>query len=349
MSNTGMAYIHGQWRNFVDKREDNGKFTAFMSSKDSITDGMRTEVATIPDFPTFEEAQNALDGYALKHAFSAEGSISDEVPDMEQQTFASDPGESADSVPSADNTPEVGQAEEMNELADQDDLLGTNNDSEDPDNENPPSDNDSGDSENDSDESNGTGEKAESLPDGPTLSLRLPAFDSIFDTADASLRDLARAMKTKLIESGELAIKVVINNYGGVLKPDPKKCKVDCTPKPAKVSTSIRFPADLEIAVEQDGRVIIPEDREHQINFDEIQPGEREYPPDGGTVTVDGQTGLAEHYEGDGEGDEISSDNPTESPQDTPEEGSGGPDFEGDMNAREHKTPVSDGVEYDQK
>lgn len=339
MSDTGMAYIHGQWRYFVDKREDNGKFTAFMSSKDSITDGMRTEVATIPDFPSFDEAQNALDGYALKHKFSAEGSIPDEEPDMEQQTFAPDPGENVDSVPSADNTPEVRHAEEMNKLTGQDDLPGTDNDSGGPDNENPPSDNDSEDSENDSDESDDTGEKTDPLPEGPTLSLRLPAFDSIFDTADASLRDLARAMKTKLIESGELAIKVVINNYGGVLKPDPKKCKVDCTPKPAKVSTSIRFPADLEIAVEQDGRVIIPEDREHQISFDETE--------NGGTVTVDGQTGLAEHYEGDEEdnpdGDNTPSENPEESPQDMPEDGSEGSDFEGDPNAQEDQPPYSDG------
>ncbi len=137
--------------------------------------------------------------------------------------------------------------------------------------ENPPSNNDSGDPANDSgvsengeEKSDDTEEKGESLPDGPTLSLRLPAFDSIFDTADETLRGMAVALKTKLIESGELVIKVTLNNYGGILKPDPKKCNVACNLKPAKVSTPIRFPSDLEITVEKDGRVIIPEDREHQ-------------------------------------------------------------------------------------
>lgn len=193
---SGMTYLHGQWRYFVDKREDNGKFTAFMDSINSGTDDMRTEVATIPDFDTFEEAQDALDGYALKHEFTADSA--DEMPDA---------GEDAD---------DAGNPED-------------------------------------------TEEKAEPLPDGQDLSLRLPAFSSIFDDADAKLRDLSRAMKTKLIESGELSIKIVINNYGSVLKPDPKKCTVSCNLKPAKVSTPIRFPDDLEITVEKDGRVNVPE------------------------------------------------------------------------------------------
>ncbi|QNO17335.1 hypothetical protein [Caproicibacterium amylolyticum] len=116
------------------------------------------------------------------------------------------------------------------------------------------------------------------LPEGQDLSLLLPAFDPIFDTADESLRDMARSMKTKLIESGELNIKITLNNYGAVLVPDPKKCQVTCNLKPAKVSTAIRFPSDLEIAVEQDGRVIIP-DGEHQLSFDDVSTG--------ATVTTD--------------------------------------------------------------
>ena len=116
------------------------------------------------------------------------------------------------------------------------------------------------------------------LPEGQDLSLLLPAFNPIFDTADESLRDMARAMKTKLIESGELNIKITLNNYGGVLIPDPKKCQVACNLKPAKVSTAIRFPSNLEIAVEQDGRVIIP-DSEHQLSFDDMSAG--------ATVTTD--------------------------------------------------------------
>lgn len=350
MSNTGTTYGHDQWIYYVKQREDNGRFTVYLSDGKDL----ESTVATIPDFPTFEEAQNALDGYALKHKF-AECSTPSEETKMEQQTIDSMPDKNNDSVPPADDPPEMEQGNDTPESGNDganseneaDGNPSSKNDSLNPDNENPPYDNDPADSENDSEKSDDTDEKSEPLPDGPTLSLRLPAFDSIFDTADASLRDLARAMKTKLIESGELAIKVVINNYGGVLKPDPKKCKVDCTPKPAKVSNTIHFPSDLEIAVEKDGRVIIPDDREHQINFDEIQPGEREIPPSGGTVTVDGQTGLAEHYEGNEEdkpdGDDNSPETPEEPPQDTLDSDSEDSDFEGDPNAQEDQPPYSDG------
>lgn len=125
------------------------------------------------------------------------------------------------------------------------------------------------------------------LPEGQDLSLLLPAFNPIFDTADESLRDMARAMKTKLIESGELNIKITLNNYGGVLIPDPKKCQVACNLKPAKVSTAIRFPSNLKVAVEQDGRVIIP-DSEHQLSFDDMSAG--------ATVTTDA-SGVVQNVE----------------------------------------------------
>lgn len=123
------------------------------------------------------------------------------------------------------------------------------------------------------------------LPEGQDLSLLLPAFDSIFDTADSSLRDMARAMKTKLIESGELNIKITLNNYGGVLVPDPKKCQVTCSLKPAKVATAIRFPSDLEIAVEQDGRVFIS-NGEHQMSFDDV--------PAGGALVTTDESGVVQ-------------------------------------------------------
>lgn len=313
----GTTYGHDKWRYFVRQRTDIGKFTAFLSDGN----GLEETVATIPDFPTFEEAQNALDGYALKHKFVANGSTPSEEPKMEQQTFASMPEKNSDSVPTADNTPEMERdtdtPEQDGENSEQNDL---------PANENPPSDNESGDP----------------LPDGPELSLRLSAFDPIFYTADDTLRGMAVALKTKLIESGELIIKVTLNNYNGVLKPDPKKCTVSCNLKPAKVSTPVRLPSDLEIAVEKDGHVIIPEDREHQLSFEETQEN-------GGTVTVDGQTGLAEHYEGDGKDDPDGDKNPyetTEEPQqDTPE---GDSDIEGDPNAQADQPPYSDGEDLGQ-
>ena len=144
--------------------------------------------------------------------------------------------------------------------------------------ETPPTDLENASSEDEHPEDDASEVDEQPLPEGQDLSLLLPAFNPIFDTADESLRDMARAMKTKLIESGELNIKITLNNYGGVLIPDPKKCQVACNLKPAKVSTAIRFPSNLEIAVEQDGRVIIP-DSEHQLSFDDVSGG--------ATVTTD--------------------------------------------------------------
>lgn len=326
---SGMTYLHGQWRYFVDKREDNGKFTAFMSSSDPIMGGAKTEVTGIGDWDTFEQAQNSLDGFALKRGFEKECSTSSKNPEMEQQTFGFEPDKSSETVPPSNDTHEVEQESDVPEQSSP--FADENPDSQD-------------DYENDAEEPDDTEEKAKPLPDGPDLSLRLPEFDSLFAAADASLRDLARAMKTKLIESGELTIKVVINNYGGRMKPGPKKCKVDCAAKPAKVSTSIRFPDDLEITVEQDGRVIIPEGRDQQLSFEETK--------DGGTVTVDGQTGLAEHYEDSGEdnpdGDNTPPENPEEAPQDAQEDDSGDSDFGGDPNAQEDRPPYIDREDVEQ-
>jgi hypothetical protein len=330
----GMAYVHGEWRYFVDQRVDDGKFTAFMSSSNPAIKDQKTEVTVIGDWDTFEEAQNALNGLALKRGFEKECSTPSEKPEMEQQTFGDNPAENSASVPPAEDTPEVEQGNDSPESGDDaaDSVDGAD--------ETPDTGDDTDDSANDTENPDDAEEKDEPLPDGPDLSLRLPAFSPVFDTADDSLRDMARTLKTKYIESGELAVKIVLNNYNGVLKPDPKKCNVACNLKPAKVSTSIRFPDDLEITVEQDGRVIVPEDRDQQLSFEETK--------DGGTVTVDGQTGLAEHYEGD-EGENPDCDDVLpESPGEMPPEGSEYMDSEGDPSVQEDRPPYIDGEDVEQ-
>ena len=93
----GMVYSHGDFRYFVDQREDNGKFTAFLSSP-ALGEGVKSEVPTIPDFDTFDEAQNALDGFALKQGYAAEESIP-----FEASAPGDDPEQSA--PPADENTP----------------------------------------------------------------------------------------------------------------------------------------------------------------------------------------------------------------------------------------------------
>lgn len=307
---TGMAFVHGNFRYFVDQREDNGKFTAFISSP-SLGEGVKSEVPTIRDFDTFEEAQNALDGFALKKEYATEGSAPEENPEMELQTLGSDSDGSGDSVPHEDDAPEVEHDSDRNdpptdESPDFQDDTG-NSANEAPEGPQMPCDwkNASGGDDDDEDEES---EKTDqSLPDGPDLSLRLPAFDAIFNAADDALRDMARTLKTKFIESGELNLKIVIDNMGGILRPNCKSSKGSCQLKPAKVTFPIRFSDDIEFTVDAQGRVILPEDREHQINFDEIQPGQREIPPSG-TATVDGNTGIVEDYQEDGDGDQAPED-----------------------------------------
>jgi len=138
-------------------------------------------------------------------------------------------------------------------------------------------------------------ELSDQLPDGPDLSLRLPAFDVLFNAADSALLDMSRTLKTKYIDSGELTIKVVINNYGGILKPSSKS-KVDCVLKTAKVSIPIYFSDDAEFTIDENGRVFLPDDRQHQLSFDETLHQDK-----GFKTMVDGKTGLVEKVESAGQ------------------------------------------------
>ena len=309
---TWTAYVHGNFRYFADQRDDNGKFTAFMSSP-SLGEGVRSEVPTIPDFDTFDEAQNALDGFALKKGYAAEGSTPEEKLEMKQPGFGPDGMEelaeyqelthqNGNEVPDSGNdVDENDPPKNESQVCPQDSGDSTNDIPEEP---QEPCDwkNASG-ADDDDDEDEEPEKPDQSLPDGPDLSLRLPAFDAIFNAADDALRDMARTLKTKFIESGELDLKIVIDNMGGILRPNCKSSKGYCQLKPAKVTFPIRFSDDVEFTVDAQGRVILPEDREHQINFDEIQPG-RNIPPTG-TATVDGNTGIVEDYKEDGDGDQT--------------------------------------------
>lgn len=266
MNDTGKAYIHGQWRYFVDEREDNGKFTVFMSSTDSTTDGMKAEVATIPDFPTFEEAQNALDGYALKHQFAAECSTPSEEPELEQRN---------DFLECGNNTPEY-----------ENDMADSENDSTNSDNEEPPSDNVS-------EESHDEESTKENDVSGKPLNLREGEFRYIIDPANDALNRFVAMLHSKKQHDGEISIKVTFENngesyiFGGAVSG-----KINLAMKPQKILGDA-----LELQFDELGNPIIPADREHQLNFDEIQPGQREYPPSGGTAQVDGTTGIVESYE----------------------------------------------------
>ena len=299
---TGVKYYHNGLAYFAGKREDNGKYTVFLDDADNPGPDTLTEVATVPDFDTFEEAQNALDGLALKRGFSTECSTNVETPEMEQQTAGSEPDENGDSVPPEEDHPEMEQP-----------AVKTDNNPAESDNENPPSDNDTGDSVNDDAEQppqscdwkNASGddecepeeENSESkIPAGERVSLRDNAFSSLLDACDSKINAALRvAVETK--QSFTFQAKVTFDYRGGVFS---IKHETGYQFDPIKVKDKCELAEEIQIVLDEDGNPVIPYDREHQLNFDEIQPGQREYPPSGGTAKVDGKTGIVEDYQEDG-------------------------------------------------
>jgi hypothetical protein len=403
----GMTYIHGDWRYFADKRDDNGKFTVFMiSTADSVIAGQKIEASTIPDFDTFEEAQNALDGYALKRKFiaeypdgsedalgpeRAEDDPEDLGPDgMEELAEDQEPGRT-DEMPEAEGTRAMrkmilpngsenrrlvlkavqenmpcqavhicdeqpdnvkiwlneveshegpdsefwvinrdgeaggeqidrcpycgaglkwgaGDVAIMNDAPESDgNEVDSGNDADGTPN---PEDN-SGDSANDQPEEqqgpcdwqNASGDDEKEPEDeesdevsGDPLSLRGPEFNVVIATADTVLNRLVAMLHAKKQRDGEMTVKVTFedaNGAGSYIFSGAVSGKINYTVKPQKIVGDA-----VELQFDAQGNPIVPADREHQISFDEIQPGQREYPPQGGTATVDGKTGIVEHYEG---------------------------------------------------
>lgn len=293
-------------------QKENGKFGAQIVGGKS---GVSQWSDTILEHDTFDEAQRALDDYAAKSCNVLH--LVEEEDSEPEQTELSDMN--PDDIP-ADAETKSTESEEAEPVNDQPcDTPDSDNPSEDyADGSDTTTDIDDQD-EDEPDPDIEPDPDAGQLPDDPDLSLRLPAFDAMFNTADDALRDMARTLKTKYIESGELNIKIAINNYGGVLKPDLKKSKVDCALKPAKVSVPIRFSNDVEFVVDDDGRVILPDDRERQMSFDDLQDNDV-------TTTVDGSTNLVEDVD---TGDE-SEDNDTADEDPTVETSNNDPDQDTD-------------------
>lgn len=302
----GTVYYHHNLVYFADQRENSKQFTAFMDDADRPSPDTRTEVATIPDFDTFEEAQNALNGLARKRGFSTERSAPEKAPETEQPDDLGPDGmeELAEyreltGGPDTNDPPESG-----NEKADLTDNA----------NEMPGSENSTGDSENDSPETqqgpcdwrNASGDDEDGSEDGPDdetpevagdpLSLRGPEFDAIFTAADGVLNRLVAMLHEKKQRDGEMTIKVTFEDADGMgafIFGGAVSGKINYTVKPQKIVGDA-----LELQFDAQGNPVVPSDREHQLNFDELQPG-REIPPSG-TATVDGKTGIIEDYQEDG-------------------------------------------------
>lgn len=296
---------------FAGRREDNGQYTVFMDDPADRPDTL-TPVATIPDFDTFEQAQNALDGLAKKRGFTAEGSDPGEVPEAEQPD--DDPGDLGpdgmeelaeyqeltrpDAV-SADDAPESG-----NDGADSEGGADETPDSEDDtgdsvNEERPPCDwkNASGGDEDEQEEDNTPPEN--NIPAGEPVSLRDNAFSDLIDICDSKINQALRTMFDLRQTSFSFTAKITFERRGGAFG---IKHETGFNFDPIKVKDKGELYEEIPIQLDGNGNPIIPYDHQHQMNFDELQPG-REIPPAGGTATVDGKTGIVEHYETDGHED----------------------------------------------
>jgi hypothetical protein len=257
-------------------------------------------LGSLPKCDTPEIAQKMLDDYAVKHDYEVyEPTSGAEMP--------------LESDLSSDDTPAEAAGEpEDNELAtqlEQDDITDSENDEPDFNNNSDDSENDQDDNPPDScDWKNASGvdedEPAPSVPKdvivGERVSLRNSEFEDILDAADTGLNGLIRTLREKNQHDGELNIKVIFEDYGTAFRFSGQiSGKINYSLKPVKISLD----ENVEIKFDEFGNPVIPYNRQHQMNFDEIQPG-RVIPPKPITTTVDGNPGLVEDVQVEDETDE---------------------------------------------
>ena len=299
---TGTVYYHNNLIYFADQREGSKKFAVFMDDADHPSPCTRMEVATIPDFDTFDGAQNALNGLALKRGFSTKRSTDAEISEMEQSENDLGPDGMEELAEYQELTqPGEGPADDASEAEQQ----GANNDPSESDDENAPSDNDAGNSVNDPGEqppqscdwSNASGDEEHpednAVEDNPAevagspLDLRGEEFRFILDPANTALNRFVAMLHAKKQHEGEINIKVTFEDDGGsYIFGGAVSGKINLAMKPQKVVGDA-----VELKFDEQGNPIVPADREHQLSFDEVPP------ESGGTATVDGNTGIVEHFE----------------------------------------------------
>jgi len=271
-------------------------------------------LGALPKCDTPEIAQKMLDDYAARHDYEvyeptseAESPLTSDL--SSDNTPAEAAGEPEDNEPATQ--PEQDDAPDYEGFYDYcGDPSNSQNLNETPDSENDlaESDNKSCDWKNasgaDEDEDEGevvVDESQEREISGVALSLQDDIFLEMMAKANASLCELAGSLIIGRQREGDVTIKLTLLNDNGNLD---FKYAVTGVPKPTKVTRKGESYESIQIVIDKYGNPMIPYDREHQINFDEIQPG-RMIPPTPVTTTVDGNTGLVEDVQVEGEPDEV--------------------------------------------
>ncbi|MGX8702045.1 hypothetical protein [Caproiciproducens sp.] len=308
----GRKYYNFNLVYFVDHREDNGKYTVFMDDHQHPGPETVTPCATIPDFDTYEQAQNALDGYAIKRGFTDEPTNRAETP-IESDLSSDDAPAEAAGEPQDEAAAQLEQDEidigpdgmeelaEYQELTRPDTVPADNPEADDA--EPPPCDwqNASGADEDEEDSE----APQNNIPAGELVSLRDDAFSTLIDICDSKINQALRTMFELRQTSFSFTAKITFERRGGAFG---IKHETGFNFDPIKVKDKGELYDEIPIRLDENGNPIIPYDRQHQLNFDELQPG-REIPPSG-TATVDGNTGIVEDYQEDEEESEEEPEDP---------------------------------------
>jgi len=266
-------------------------------------------LGALPKCDTPEIAQKMLDDYAARHDYEVYEPTSEAETPLESDLSSDDTPAEAAGEPE-DNEP-AAQPEQDDIPDSENDEPDPNNNSDDPDNDqanNPPV---SCDWQN----ASGADEDEEmpdaDIPSGQPVSLRDSVFDEIINACDAKINSALRVMLESHQRKFDFTAKISFELQGDMLAVTHE---TGYKFEPINYKDKKTLYEDIQIVLGADGNPMIPYDREHQINFDEIQPG-RVIPPSPVTTTVDGNTGLVEDVQIDEE-DQASN----------PEDGSNGDD-----------------------
>jgi hypothetical protein len=258
---------------------DNGTYRAFFYHESNPSDEI--VCASIPPANTLEDAQGILDDYARKHDYEVftEPTSEEETPlspDLSSDDTAEAAGEPTENEPALqqeqDKTPdsENDRPDSPPDFCDWKNASGADEDEPD--------------------------EQASDIPAGQSVSLRDNVFVEIIDACDAKINSALRVMLESHQRKFDFTAKISFNLQGDRLAVTHE---TGYKFEPINYKDKATLYEDIQIVLGADGNPMIPYDREHQINFDEIQPGRVIAPS--GTVTVDGNTGIVERYQEDGE------------------------------------------------
>lgn len=236
-----------------------------MTFKKSAPDAPGVHRVISPNLPpreTPQEAQGDLDEYAIAHNLAV----------YDYQEIETGEPETPEGYPETEDAP---TDEEVQESADETD----------PEEQAEP--NSSEDAPEDSDEDTA------SVPEGDPVSLRDDALEVVLDACDQKLAQALRLMFETDQRKFDLNAKITFIRQGGMLK---IKYETGFKFDPINYKDKDEIYDDIPIALDAGGNPIIPRDREKQLTFDDVEEDTARM-----TTTVDGQTGLVEHIEVDGE------------------------------------------------